>query len=460
MLTLPFRQAPQEVLLSAAATLLLNRLHSAGAPEYSIADLCEEPQYGYTASASAVPDGPRFIRISDLQRGSVDWSTVPYCNEPPSRAYDLAVGDILIARSGSVGKSFGVTAVPERSVFASYLIRLRTHPDVSPRYIYWCLQSQQFWSQLLNKSRGSAMKNVNGRMLQVLRFVLPNSALQESVSIFLDGFRRRLAGQNEDLPELLSPLEGQRQVVARTERLAEHIHSALALREEAIGERKAVLTSFVSHIDAGQRRHCALVPLSYYVRRERGAARSGPFGSALLHSEFVSDGVPAIGIQDVQAHRFILTRKWNVTPAKAEELKRYTVRPRDLLVTVMGTLGRACVVPDDVPPMVSTKHVWTISLDCERTNPHWISLWLNFSRLVRNDLLGQGTGTAIAGLNGEKILSVPLPLVPLGQQNSLVSDVHALQTSLGAMMALHEESSVELDALLPSILDRAFKGEL
>ena len=68
----------------------------------------------------------------------------------------------------------------------------------------------------------------------------------------------------------------------------------------------------------------------------------------------------------------------------------------------MGTLGRACVVPDEVPWMVSTKHIWTITLDQGKVEPRWVSFWINYSRLVRDELSGQGTGTAIPGLNGEK----------------------------------------------------------
>jgi type I restriction enzyme, S subunit len=76
-----------------------------------------------------------------------------------------------------------------------------------------------------------------------------------------------------------------------------------------------------------------------------------------------------------------------VTSEKADSLKRYTIKPRDLLIAVMGTLGRACVVPDDAPRMVSTKHVWTITLDQAKAEPRWVSFWLNYSRLVRDELL-------------------------------------------------------------------------
>ena len=157
---------------------------------------------------------------------------------------------------------------------------------------------------------------------------------------------------------------------------------------------------------------------------------------------------------------FALTRRWSVSPDKAEQLKRYTIKPCDILVTVMGTLGRACVVPHDIPRMISTKHVWTITLDGTIAEARWVSYWMNFSRAVREELLGKGTGTAIAGLNGQKIRSLSLPNISLLEQRRIVKELDSLQARADLMKRLQAEAAAELDALLPAILDRAFRGEL
>ena len=126
----------------------------------------------------------------------------------------------------------------------------------------------------------------------------------------------------------------------------------------------------------------------------------------------------------------------------------------------MGTLGRTCVVPDDIPHMISTKHVWTVSLDPNRASGPWVSYWLNFSDQVRKELLGQTTGTAIGGLNGQKIRSVSLPSIPLPEQRGIVAYLDDLHAKVDALKRLQAETAAELDALLPSILDKAFKGQL
>jgi type I restriction enzyme S subunit len=46
------------------------------------------------------------------------------------------------------------------------------------------------------------------------------------------------------------------------------------------------------------------------------------------------------------------------------------------------------------------------------------------------------------------------------QQVTIVAELDALQSKLDSVRALQTETAAELDALLPAILDRAFKGGL
>lgn len=144
-------------------------------------------------------------------------------------------------------------------------------------------------------------------------------------------------------------------------------------------------------------------------------------------------GIPAIGIQDVQENNFILSGRWHVSPEKAEELKRFRIQPRDLLITVMGTLGCACPVPEQTPHMVSTKHVWIVTLDQHKADERWLSYWLNYARQVREDILGQSTGTAIAGLNGKKIRAVTLPDISIEKQRGIVANLDDLQAKVNVL---------------------------
>jgi type I restriction enzyme S subunit len=153
----------------------------------AVAEISERPQYGYTQSASWEPVGPRFLRITDIQDGQVDWETAPHCecDEATLKKYRLQTGDLVFARSGATtGKTYLVREPPE-AVFASYLIRLRIYQDVSPEYVYWFFQSPYYWNQV--QPRGAAQPNMNARILGSLRVPIPgDDATQHRIVAYLD----------------------------------------------------------------------------------------------------------------------------------------------------------------------------------------------------------------------------------------------------------------------------------
>lgn len=59
-----------------------------------------------------------------------------------------------------------------------------------------------------------------------------------------------------------------------------------------------------------------------------------------------------------------------------------------------------------------------------------------------------------------RIGSTEIPLPPLAEQRRIVAELDALQSEVDALKRLQAETAAELDALLPALLDRAFKGEL
>jgi len=124
-----------------------------------LGEVCERPQYGYTASAVDAPIGPKFLRITDIQDKSVDWSSVPYCkiNKEELHKYQLRPGDILFARIGATtGKTYLIKDPPP-AIFASYLIRVRTKDDLLPEYLAFFTETETYWLQI-NASKGGRLK--------------------------------------------------------------------------------------------------------------------------------------------------------------------------------------------------------------------------------------------------------------------------------------------------------------
>ena len=140
-----------------------------------IGELCTRLDYGFTASANFTIKEPKFLRITDIQNGYVDWDKVPSCKigEKEEKSNLLKDGDIVFARTGgTVGKSFLISN-PPRAVFASYLIRLSPNELVDNSFLYHFFQSDYYWQQIKASAQGGAQPNVNATILSGLKLALP-----------------------------------------------------------------------------------------------------------------------------------------------------------------------------------------------------------------------------------------------------------------------------------------------
>jgi len=136
---------------------------------------CKNKQYGYTQSSSIEKVGPKFLRITDIQGGSVAWENVPYCvaNEKDSAKYRIQKGDLFVARTGnSTGENF-FTLDPPNAVFASYLIRFQFNSIEDATYVAKLFRSSQFFDFIEGAKGGSAQPGISAGTLGELKLILP-----------------------------------------------------------------------------------------------------------------------------------------------------------------------------------------------------------------------------------------------------------------------------------------------
>ena len=145
--------------------------------------------YGFTAKASFDVQGPKFLRITDIQNGLVDWEAVPNCKIEDEKLskHKLQSGDIVFARTGATtGKSYLIYQPPE-SVAASYLIRLRIQDDwVLPDYVALYFQSSDYWEHVVKNTSGSAQGGFNASKLASMVVPIPPLPEQKRIVAILD----------------------------------------------------------------------------------------------------------------------------------------------------------------------------------------------------------------------------------------------------------------------------------
>jgi type I restriction enzyme, S subunit len=155
-----------------------------------LADIAADMSYGYTASATPEPVGPKFLRITDIAQERLDWDRVPYCqiSDREREKYRLQDGDIVIARTGAtVGYSKIVRNAPE-SVYASYLIRVRIDERNDPRYVGYVVGSSDYKQFVLANAGGAAQPNANAKVLTSFHLPLPPLRAQRKIACVLSAY--------------------------------------------------------------------------------------------------------------------------------------------------------------------------------------------------------------------------------------------------------------------------------
>jgi type I restriction enzyme S subunit len=271
--------------------------------------------------------------------------------------------------------------------------------------------------------------------------------------------RVRLKSEGFNALEIpLPPLAEQRRVVARIEALAAQIHETRTLRHQAAEEAEALIPRITSSLldDAGW----ASSQLGE-ILAEKPRNGLGP------QQEVESGGRAMLRINAVSSSP---TRFVDMDAAKQVEVandvaEQFVIRNDDVfIVRYNGDINRVAK-PAIYKGANESRAVFPDKLirlrpDSAKMTPDFLVFALN-SRSVRTQIeeLGKTTAGNI-GVSGGDAKSFVVPVPPLAEQHLIVAELDALQAEVDALKRLQVETAAELDALLPAILDKAFKGEL
>lgn len=385
--------------------------------------LAERIDYGLTASARDV-GGPRFLRITDIQGGTVNWSTVPGCNASGDLGqFSLRPGDVVFARTGgTTGKSFLLRECPDCAVFASYLIRVRPGPRVNPLYLSYFFDSPAYWRHIASSSNGSAQPGVNASKLRELLVPVPPLSEQRRIADILDG---------------ADALGRKRREVLR--RLDDLLRSVFL---ETFGD------------PVRNPRGWPLIRLSDVV----SAVEPGWSSNSLDHpADDTEWGV--LKVSAVSTGLFLEAE--NKAVASPTFLKApVTPRRGDLLFSRANTrdlVAATCLVTEDAPLRFLPDKLWRISCQPNLATVEWLRFLLA-NPAYRATLTKQATGTSGSMLNvsQEKLLALVAPVPPLARQREFAAIVWETMAHRARVLAGCRAS----EKLFSSLVDHAFNGDL
>ncbi len=257
------------------------------------------------------------------------------------------------------------------------------------------------------------------------------------------------------IPVPLPTLAEQRRVVARIEELAAKVEEARELRQQAVIEAEALLAS---------KRGAKFTALANSWPVEHlGALTSHILDGPHVTPRYLPEGMPGIPFVTVKN---MVTGKLsfqNLNYISEEDhrlfSKRCQVERGDVLYSKDGaTRGRACFVDTDrqFSYFVSVALIKPLR---DKLDGRYLDYLLN-SNWIKDRMAEKSRGDMIPHIVLREIRAFPIPVPPLPEQCRIVAELDKLQEKTDGLRRLQSESSTELDALMPSVLDKAFRGEL
>jgi type I restriction enzyme S subunit len=269
--------------------------------------------------------------------------------------------------------------------------------------------------------------------------------------------RRRLKEENFLAIAIpLPPLAEQQRIVARIEALAGRIAEAQGLQVAAITEADALWAAGAARVF--RRLEDAPSKPIEGISEVRGGLQKSPNRAPRDHP------TPYLTVAHVQRNFIDLSiglRYFEISP---RELPRWKLESGDVLI-IEGNgsadqIGRAAIFRGEVENCVHQNHVIRVRPDRSLVLPEYLNGYLNSPVGMEEVRRRSRTTSGLLTLSVERIRAIELPIPSLGEQRKSIEALRVLRTRVDALRRLQTSTQAELAALLPAVLDKAFRGEL
>jgi len=185
---------------------------------------------------------------------------------------------------------------------------------------------------------------------------------------------------------------------------------------------------------------------------------TGPFGSALHKSDYVTGGVPIVNPMHINGGMITPSEEMSVPSKKAKQLSDFALRAGDVVIARRGVMGRCAVVK-------SHQAGWLCGTGSMVLRPsavlssEYLQIFLSSPETVRA-LEADAVGSTMVNLNQRILMSLELWLPTLDQQAKIVRRCEALLTYADRLESSHADARAQVERLTPALLAKAFRGEL
>lgn len=344
-----------------------------------------------------------------------------YCSQPAKIAEK---DDILLSVRAPVGPT---NLAPCKVCIGRGLTAIRPSEVLLTRYVL--LFFRYFEAQLASKGTGTTFKAITQDVVKNLEIPIP-------------------------------PIPEQERIVARIEELFSQLDAGVETLKKTKAQlavyRQAVLKEAFNSAEVD----CKMLSIAEILTKTRKGMSTGPFGTMIKKSDHKATGVPMLGIENIGRGQFVDGNKIYVTAEKAEELKAFSLKAGDIIISRSGTVGEICAVPERAEGSLLSTNLMRVSLDNTMIRSDYFIALFQSKGIVLDQIKELCKGSTRDFLNQTILKQIVFPVPSMEKQEEIVSIIEARMSVCDSIEHTVDTALQQAEAMRQSILKDAFEGRL
>lgn len=357
----------------------------------------------------------------------------------------LQINTLIVSRMNTpdlIGAAGLVRNAPENLFLPDRLWQVSFNDAVPAFMHYWTLTGN-YRGQVKSVCTGTSasMKNLTQEQFGNLIVGVPPKDEQKQIASFLDYETAKIDALIEKQQQLIALLGEKRQAVI-SHAVTKGLNPDAPMRDSGV--------EWLGEVPSHWETKC--------LKFGTTEIQTGPFGSLLHASDYVSGGIPLVNPAHMVDGKIVPEDKCSVDPATQERLIRHQLRTGDLVCARRGELGRCAVVETKHDGWLCGTGSLRITLS-EQLLSHYAYLLIS-SDGFKGELSLASRGSTMENLNPDTIGSVQVPVPPVAEQEAILKTISEADQKMDALESLAERQSDLLQERRTALISAAVTGKI
>ena len=256
------------------------------------------------------------------------------------------------------------------------------------------------------------------------------------------------------------PLPEQERIVARIEELFSQLDAGVETLKKTKAQLAVYRQAVLKEAFDSAMKDCKMLPIAEILSKTRKGMSTGPFGTMIKKSDHKASGVPMLGIENIGRGQFVDGNKIFVTAEKAEELKAFSLKAGDIIISRSGTVGEICAVPERAEGSLLSTNLMRISLDNAIIRSDYFIALFQSKGIVLDQIKELCKGSTRDFLNQTILKQIIFPVPRIEKQSEIVSIIEARMSVCDSIEQTVDTALQQAEAMRQCILKDAFEGRL